>query len=47
MGRLIKRTPQHEEERKRDLDRKIDEWIALFTVVLALLTGLMLWSAWF
>lgn len=47
MGRLIKRTPQHEEERKRDMDRKIDEFIAIFTAIMALLTGIMLLSAWF
>lgn len=47
MGRFIKRTPQHEEERKKDMDRKIDEIIAIFTAIMALLTGLMLGSAWF
>lgn len=48
MSRRSRRTPLHEEERKNtDIDRKVDEMIAAFTAILALLTGLMLLSAWF
>lgn len=47
MSRKSRRTPLHEEERRNaDMDRKIDELIAVFTAIMAVLTGIMLLSAW-
>lgn len=51
MGRFIKRTPQHEADRKRELDDsredRFDISIFCVSMITILLTVIAMWQSWF